>query len=478
MICRYLRFAVIAAGCAGVAGCATHTPVVLEPAALASSFQSRSLRDADLQQFIQAAAPHAAHPPGAHWNLTTLTLAALYYQPDLEVSRAKILQAKAAVKTAAQIPNPELNTAATLHSLPALSAWTIGALINFVIETGGRRELRVEQADHLVDAARSELLTASWQVRSKVRSALIALWSAQTKIRLLATRRDLAAELANVLERQLAAGQVTALMVSKERSALNQIRLTLDDANRQAAEARATLAAAIGIPLSALQGVNLSFGPLENPPSPGNIADLASLRRAAVTSRGDLRALLANYEAAVSALKLELAKQYPTIKLGPGYTYDQGDNLYTLSFTADLPVFNRNEGPIVEADTKRYEAGARFNALQAQIVGEVDLATASFRAASKSLSTATALLTTEKQRQRQSARAFAAGESDRPTFLSGELEFAAVETGRLDTLVQYLNSISLLEDALRHPLFDPGALNAAFDRGHQFQSAVMHRRRD
>lgn len=459
-ICR-LKGALVAASAAIVSiffsGCAAYVPVLIEPAILAADFQSRSLHDPRLNQFMATVAPGLAPRTGRGWDLTSLTLVALYYHPDLEVSRAKVGQADAAIVTAGQIPNPELNATATLHTITTPSPWTVGALINFLIETTGRRELRVAQADHLAEAARLDLLAASWQVRGRVRSALVALWVAQTRGRLLAKRKDLQTELVDVLERQLAAGEVAALIVSRERSALSQIRLSVEDVNRQLAEAQVLLATAVGMPASALRDARLAFGAFETPPQGSILSASTNFRREAILGRSDLQVLLAEYDAAATSVQLELAKRFPNITLGPGYTYDQGDNLFSLGFVAELPIFNRNEGPIAEADAKRIEVGTRFNALQAQIIGEVDLATASYKASSKSLATADILHATEHERQQKTERAFKAGEIDRQTFLVSEIEFAVIDAARADALGQNRLSIGLLEDALRRPLFDPGA---------------------
>lgn len=441
-----------------VSGCAAYVPVPIEPAVLAADFQARSLSDPRLNRFLAAVAPEVKVRTGKVWDLTSLTLVALYYHPDLEVSRAKAAKAEAAIITAAQIPNPELNATATLHTITTPSPWTIGALINFLLETSGRRELRIAQADHLAEAARLDLLAASWQVRGRVRTALVAIWAAQTKTQVLTKRRDWQIEIVSVLERQLAAGEATALVVSRERSGLSQIRLSVEDASRQLAEARVQLATAVGMPVLAFKDVSLSFGSFETPPQKSVLTASTNFRREAILGRSDLQVLLAEYDAAASAVQLELAKQFPNITLGPGYTFDQGDNLFSLGIVAELPIFNRNEGPIAEADAKRIEVGTRFCALQAQIVGEVDLAAASYKATVKSLTTADALHAIEHERQKKTERAFKAGEIDRQTYLLSELEFAVIDAARAEALVQNRLSIGLLEDALRRPLFDPGSL--------------------
>jgi len=437
-------------------GCATNTPLPIEPQTLAADFDSRSLDDPRLQNLLTNFAPDQASKRS--WDLTSLTVASLFFHPELEVSRAKLGQAQAAIITAAQIPNPELSTSSAYNSIPDPTRWTVGTVINFLIETSGRRGYRIAQAEHLSDAARQDLASASWQVRGRVRSALIVLWAAEARGRLLTRRQELQSQLVGVLERQLEAGEVTALDVSRERAALGQISLAAQDINRQAAEARVQLATALGLSAHALKDISISFSDFEKPPQDGLPNVRADMRREALVGRSDLQALLAEYEAAQSTLQLEVAKRFPNINLGPGYEYDQGDNIYSLALTIELPIFNRNEGPIAEAEAKRAEVAARFGALQAQIIGDIDLAAVSYRASAKSLATADALRTAQQDRHRKVEKAFRQGEIDRQAFLSSEVEFAAIDLARFDALAQHRQSIGLLEDALRRPLYDPRAI--------------------
>ena len=62
---------------------------------------------------------------------------------------------------------------------------------------------------------------------------------------------------------------------------------------------------------------------------------------------------------------LELARQYPDLHVGTGYTFDQGQNKWALGLSIDLPLLDQNQGPIAEAEAARDEAAARFVAIQA-----------------------------------------------------------------------------------------------------------------
>src|SRR5579859_507100 len=96
-----------------VAGCPPvqkYRPAPIAPAAMASSLQARSLHDAGLKCFLQQDLGHelAAWPPQT-WDLRALTFAAFYFNPTLDVARARVEASQAAIVTAGARPNPTLS---------------------------------------------------------------------------------------------------------------------------------------------------------------------------------------------------------------------------------------------------------------------------------------------------------------------------------------------------------------------------------
>lgn len=170
----------LAAGLAAplLAGCASYVARPVSPAYTAGVLESRTLNEPRLTSFIAMASP--SHAGGVTtWDISTLTLAALYYHPEVDISRNRLALAQAGVVTARQVPNPTLSVAPGngILASEAPSPLTIGFLVNFIIETFGKREIRTDQAKNLVEAARQDLATAAWQIRSNVRTALLDLWA-------------------------------------------------------------------------------------------------------------------------------------------------------------------------------------------------------------------------------------------------------------------------------------------------------------
>src|SRR6185369_4828346 len=108
----------------------------------------------------------------------------------------------------------------------------------------------------------------------------------------------------------------------------------------------------------------------------------------------------------------QIAKQYPDVHLSPGYQYDQGDNKWSLGITFELPLLNQNQGPIAEARARRLESAARFTELQARVIGEIDRASAAYRAAREQTAAIEALMTAAQQQERSAEAQFKAGTAD------------------------------------------------------------------
>lgn len=440
-------------------GCATYQKRDLSPSQTASSFETRTLDSPDLKNFLQLNLNKdlRSWPPG-FWDFHALTLVALYYHPDLDVARAKWGVAETGIITAGHRPNPTMGLAPQYDINPAQgvsSPWILDFKLDIPIETAGKRGYRVAQAKHLSESARLNIGAVAWQVRSRLRKSLVNLFSAERSINALERQIAIQRDLVTLMERRLAVGEVSRPDVTQAHLSLDQVELSLSDAKKRCAEAQAQTADALGLSTNAINGIEIALTsfeelPLEFPP--------ADLRRQALLGRSDVLSSLAEYAASESALRLEIAKQYPDIRIGPAYTLDEGENRLGPGVSLMLPVFNQNQGPIAQAKARRLQAEATFLSTQAKIIGEVDQALAGYQEALRKLERAD-LLVSDKTSQWQSSQAmFRHGETDRLALLSAEFELLSSRLSRLDILVQTQQSLGLLEDALQHPLgpYEPG----------------------
>lgn len=460
---NWLRLLLPLAASATLVGCAEFVDRPLAPVATTTAFHARRLDAPGLLRYLDADhGRRRADERPQTWDLESLTVAALYFHPDLDLARAQRDVIEAGAITAAQRPNPTISLSPTYvtHNPFGLSPWLAGINPSIPIETAGKRDYRIAHARHQSEAAWLKIAVAAWQVRSRLRACLVTLYAAERATALWTERRAAEAVLVRLLEERLAAGELSRPEVTLGHLALQHTDLALREAERQRAEARIQLADALGLPALALAGVELSFATLEDLPKLESLP-FERLRRQALLGRADLLAALADYSASQSALQIEITKQYPDLHIGPGYNFNQGENRWVFGLSLSVPILNQNEGPIAEAEARRKEATIRFIALQDKVAGEIDRTLAGARAAAEKLAAADALLRTQA-RQRQSTEAlFRAGEADRLALVSAEVEYAATALARLDALVKAQQALGLLEDALQRPLDATRALPPA-----------------
>ena len=432
-----------------LAGCAQYEARPLSPERTAEQFEARTLDDPQLKEFLEANLKRDLPSwPLREWDSSTLTLLALFYHPSLDVARAQWAVTQAGIRTAGERPNPTFGVTPGFNSTTgygaSISPWIVNAAMDLPIETAGKRGYRMAQAQYLSEAARLQIAQTAWQLRHQVRETLLDLYAASQAEVLLRDRLKLRENNVKLLEQLLDLGEITANEMGQARILRDETHLAWLDAGKQQAQARMRLAAATGVPASALVSIHFSFGifdvlPEEVPP--------AETRRRALWNREDLLAALAEYQASQSSLQLEIARQYPDVQLGPGYEFDQSEDKWMLGLSVTLPVFNQNQGAIATAEAHREEAAAKFRAVQAEIIGAIEQAVASYRASLTKVKTADALAAELRATVDRTRKMYEVGEVVALNVTAAEIELNANGVNQLNARIEALRALGQLEDA-------------------------------
>jgi outer membrane protein TolC len=113
------------------------------------------------------ALPATTRPP-EKWDLRLLTLAAFYFNSELETARAQVATAQAAIVTAGMKPN------LTLTVSPGIpSPYLLDLSFAIPVVTAGKRKYQIQAARNLTEAAGLNLTQTAWTARRKVRTALL-----------------------------------------------------------------------------------------------------------------------------------------------------------------------------------------------------------------------------------------------------------------------------------------------------------------
>lgn len=399
--------ALVAALCAWSA-CAAIPPAPLDPHARAEALLARSLTASELVAFAAAIdAPSSAAPGSAD----ALTTAAFYFQPRVRMAAAEARRARSAIATSRALPNPTLSIAPEYAVNPARgeSPWSPALQFEWPLTSPGKRS-------HAIDRATAEALAAHYAFAAElagtersVHGARRELTAATSAALGLQAEADVARALAEAWRARVAVGAASAAAAAPAEAAALAANAALADARERESLARAALADAVGVSLEALARV-----PLE-PAVDGEPRPVDPTLGEALPRRPDVLSALASYAAAEAALQAEIARQFPDLRIGSGYQWDQGQSKFMLGLSLDLPLLDRNAGPIGEALALRERAAAAFDAVQSAALAEIERARAQREAARTRAATTRAardLLAAEAARAEAARAAGAANRVD------------------------------------------------------------------
>ena len=417
--------------CQAIVGCVAYRALPLDPGSSAAQFEARSLR-------------HWGGRSGG-WTLDKLTEAAFHFHPSLDEARAEVAAADAAIITAGQRPNPTASFSPEYNFTTASpSPWIWGLAVEIPVETGGKRAARLLKAQAEANAARCKLASAGHKLRNAVRLAAVELAAANQRVALLEEQTHIQQDLVKLLKDRVAAGETALTELTTFELALSRAALEVSAARRDAGKARAMLAAAVGVPGGEFVGLQPEVD-LTAISTPNSVACKAALR-----THPEVLAILADYAASEAALKLEIARQYPDLKLANGFLWDQRDKKWQLpGLGMELPVFHRNQGAIAEAIARRAATAARLVSAQARISGDIDVACATLGGAQEQVRVAGALLEADRRAESQSQKNLKAGGGDRLEILTAQLQSAAGRVSLVEAQVQAQLAAAALEDAVQ-----------------------------
>jgi outer membrane protein TolC len=387
-------------------------------------------------------------PAGATWSGADLLTAALARNPQVAEAKAKYLTAVAAARTAKL--SPGLTLTLTGEYADEKPTWGYGAAADLPVDAGVRKNSRVSTADLQALQAWYDYAEMVWTVRAALETARIEMAGARDEVALADQAVALRSDRLARLQRRMAAGEddhVLALTAQTELAAAEQ---RVADAQGRREQAAVALAKAVGV--APAQVRSLSFE--ADAPSP-TLDGLADWRREATLSRRDVLRALADYDLAEDALRLEIAKQYPEVRIGPGYNYDHGVDKLPFNLTLALPSYDLNRRAIAQAEAARAASGRSLEALQADILAGVDTAASSLETARRNLDRVeTRALPAARRTAADTARSVQAGAADRVDDLAARAAELDAQLSLLDARRTTATALADLEDALRRP-FDP-----------------------
>lgn len=426
-----MRRAWIAVGLAAtVAGCVHYAPAPPHPERFPAELDARRL---------------APRPAGEAWNGADLLAAALERNPQVVEARAKYATALAAARTAKL--TPPLTLTLTAEYANQSPRWGYGGAADIPLDAGVRRTARMSSADLQALQAWYDVSEATWAVRTALAKARADLATADMETALATEGAKLRRERLQRLESRVASGEDDRALALSAQAELAVAERRVADALGRGSQARADLAKALGVSPTALRDIALA-----PPAAPPELGGLPAWRRDAALERSDVLRAIVDYDLAETALRLEVAKQYPEVRISPGYTYDHGVTKLPFGLSLVLPTYDLNRRAIDQAELARAAAGRSLELVQANAVSAVDHAAGALSASRASLDRVeTRELPAAGRAAVNTARAVEAGAADRVDDLGARAAVIDAELNLLDAQRALRTATADLEDALRRP---------------------------
>jgi len=307
--------------------------------------------------------------------------------------------AEDAARHAGRLPNPQFDV--RIENLwpdgPGLSK-DVFAVVNQMVELGGKRRLRRELglAEH--DVAAAQLDTTDWSVASRVTAVYLNALRARRRVEVLnASRADLATA-AGVMARRLEEGLVAEADVLRVRADLARVDLDV---------VRARLEQAQGvIDLAYLAGLAEPLDParLVEPLVPAPVVREPAALSALLERHPEVRAARARVARARQAFALEQSRRTPDALVTGGYKRTAGLDSGVAAVVMTLPIFDRNGVAVAKTGGDLRAAEAEEAALSRRLVAEAESA----GLAARSIAERAASVTTDLVGPAESIRAAAA----------------------------------------------------------------------
>ncbi len=196
---------------------------------------------------------------------------------------------------------------------------------------------------------------------------------------MLAKEQALRQEIVSIYQKRIDVGESSSIELSKAKLQLQTLSTALQARERNQLVLLSRLANQLGLPLNQVEQMQIA----DRQHTDASSSISADLQTAALLNRLDLRIALERYAVAEAKLKLEIARQYPDIKISPGYAYEFGDKIWSLGLSGLMTILTKNKLAIAEATQLREVEATQFEALQASVISEVNIANAKLAQASQ-----------------------------------------------------------------------------------------------
>jgi cobalt-zinc-cadmium efflux system outer membrane protein len=285
---------------------------------------------------------------------------ALLKNPELAAFSYKARASEARMVQAGLLPNPEIGTfVENIGGSPTVTGGVQTTIeLGQLIELGGKRTARMRVASLGQNLAGWDYETKRIEILTSVSKAFTDVLSAQQRLILTEQIVDIAEQVAGTVSERVEAGKVSPIEETRTFATLSTIRIDLEQAKRELEASRRRLTAIWG---NTDPQFEMAVGDFDSISS--SIPSLEQLKEL-LFQNPELARWADEISFREAVIDLEKSKVIPDLTVSGGYRrFREGDeNALVVRISVPLPIFNRNQGGILEAryQLSESERGQQF----------------------------------------------------------------------------------------------------------------------
>ncbi|MBT8037610.1 MAG: TolC family protein [Verrucomicrobiae bacterium] len=365
--------------------------------------------------------------------------------PDLAAAQYRITEAQGRLHQAGRLSNPELGVHITHNPNFREHSLNMSIAQKFPVTQRLRLEKNVSQT--LLKAAKAEVRNKERQLVATSKQLLIKVLAIRKQQQLLKKQEDVAQQLAHYISQAAKKGEGSVLDAGQAQLDAAQLTNQIRHLNAEAASITGQLKPLLGMSTSDHLVINGNLPKIQPPARSTN-----------PSKRPDLHAAQLNAKAATEAAQLERAKSRDDIELSLSAGIERTDDapvgydtegMFGIGFRIPLPLWNKNEGAVQEADARQARKHQEVAALSHHIQHEAATAHAEMTEWAKiSHKISNTLLPLAQQQADLSAQAYRDGQGDIQTTLRTREQLLKLSSAQLNALRDFHLAKTRYEAAL------------------------------
>ncbi|KXK02729.1 MAG: putative outer membrane protein TolC [Nitrospira sp. OLB3] len=324
---------------------------------------------------VESTAP-ALPSPVIRLSLSEAVALFLRQNLDLLIAKYGIESSKGQQITARLFPNPVMqigNVASFTQGNTLAKTGALTAQAQQLFELAGKRGYRIESAGFGLQSAEADFEDAVRQLGFTLKDSYYRVLVAQRRLALAEENRDRFARILDVNTIRFKKGYIAEVDLIRIRLQMVDFQSQVIEAIQEGESARADLRQLLRLtPASKLElTTEMDYRRVD--------PDFARLRSVALDIRPDIRGRRANLSQREADLKLAKAYRVPDVTIGAGYAVQgsrgpDNQQMAILNLGVPLPLFNRNQGGIVQAEVGVQSAQAELDRTVNQVENQVEVA--------------------------------------------------------------------------------------------------------